>query len=55
MSNFSSLLQITDLNDFITPSQECVKPVAINKSDAPKSIKGHASIKIETDGYYQVI
>lgn len=55
MSNFSSLLQITDLNDFITPSQECVKPVAINKSDAPKSIKGRASIKIETDGYYQVI
>ena len=54
MSNFSSLLQITDLNDFITPSQDCVKPVTINKSNAPKSAKGRASIKIETDGYYEV-
>ena len=55
MSNFSGLLQITDLNDFITPSQECTKPVKIDKSNAPKSVKGHAAIKIEADGYYQVI
>ena len=54
MSNFSGLLQITDLNDFITPSQECVKPVKIDKNDAPESVKGRAAIKIEADGYYQV-
>ena len=54
MSNFSGILQITDLNDFITPSQECIKPVQIDKSNAPKSKSGSAAIKIEADGYYQV-
>lgn len=29
MSNFSGFLQLTDLNDFIKPSQECVQPVTI--------------------------
>ena len=29
MSKFSGVLQITDLDDFITPSQECVKPVKV--------------------------
>ena len=26
MAKFSGVLQLTDLDDFITPSQECVKP-----------------------------
>eukprot|EP00111_Clytia_hemisphaerica_P007584 TCONS_00022025-protein len=54
MSNFSGALQITDLNDFITPSQECIKPVQIDKNNAPKTDKGRAAIKIEADGYYQI-
>ena len=29
MSKFSGVLQITDLDDFIAPSQECVKPVKV--------------------------
>jgi len=28
---FSGILQLTDLDDFIGPSQECVKPVKIEK------------------------
>ena len=26
-SGFSGVLKLTDLDDFITPSQECIKPV----------------------------
>lgn len=51
MSKFSGALQLTDLNDFITPSQECIKPVKVEKSN---SRTGSAAIKIEADGYYQV-
>ncbi|KAJ8978044.1 hypothetical protein NQ317_013572 [Molorchus minor] len=32
MSGFSGVLQLTDLDDFITPSQECIKPVEIEKT-----------------------
>ena len=46
---FSGALQLTDLDDFITPSQECVKPVLIEKKAT--SSKG-AKIRIETDGSY---
>ncbi|XP_031627871.1 probable cytosolic Fe-S cluster assembly factor CPIJ010948 [Contarinia nasturtii] len=31
MSRFSGALQLTNLDDFITPSQECIKPVEIKK------------------------
>lgn len=31
MSRFSGALQLTNLDDFITPSQECIKPVEIRK------------------------
>jgi iron only hydrogenase large subunit-like protein len=46
---FSGVLQLTDLDDFITPSQECIKPVKIEKKVATS--KG-AKIKIEADGSY---
>ena len=46
---FSGIVQLTDLDDFITPSQECIKPVEIPKKIA--STKG-AKIKIESDGSY---
>ncbi|XP_054716273.1 cytosolic iron-sulfur assembly component 3-like isoform X2 [Uloborus diversus] len=46
-SMFSAALQISDLNDFITPSQECIKPINIQK-------KGNSSgsILISEDGEY---
>lgn len=46
-AGFSGALQLTDLDDFITPSQECIKPVKVEKKP------GHlAKIKIEDDGSY---
>lgn len=47
-SRFSGTLQITNLDDFITPSQECIKPVEIKTSKS----KTGAKIKIEEDGTY---
>ncbi|XP_029914485.1 cytosolic Fe-S cluster assembly factor narfl [Myripristis murdjan] len=50
-SQFSGVLQLTDLDDFITPSQQCVKPVKVEK----KGGKSVAKIQIEDDGsYFQV-
>ncbi|XP_076853387.1 cytosolic Fe-S cluster assembly factor narfl [Brachyhypopomus gauderio] len=50
-SNFSGVLRLTDLDDFITPSQECVKPVKVEK----KQGRSVAKIQIEDDGsYFQV-
>ncbi|XP_059061750.1 probable cytosolic Fe-S cluster assembly factor GL21135 [Achroia grisella] len=49
-SRFSGALQLTDLDDFITPSQECIKPVTIEK----KKTKTGAKIKIGEDGYFDV-
>jgi iron only hydrogenase large subunit-like protein len=49
MSKFSGVLQLTDLDDFITPSQECIKPVKVEKKVTHS--KG-AKIKIEADGSY---
>eukprot|EP00053_Salpingoeca_punica_P003240 m.42009 g.42009 ORF g.42009 m.42009 type:complete len:481 (-) comp12062_c0_seq2:200-1642(-) len=40
-------LRLTDLNDFIAPSQACIKPVEVKKVDAPKAAK----IAIEADGF----
>lgn len=48
MSKFSGALQLTNLDDFITPSQECIKPVEIKK---PKNKTG-SKITIQDDGYY---
>ncbi|CAG5011537.1 unnamed protein product [Parnassius apollo] len=49
-SRFSGALQLTDLDDFITPSQECIKPVKIEKTKT----KTGAKIKIGDDGYFDV-
>ncbi|XP_055596162.1 probable cytosolic Fe-S cluster assembly factor CPIJ010948 [Uranotaenia lowii] len=48
MSRFSGALQLTDLDDFITPSQECIKPVKI---ETTKSKTG-SKITIQDDGSY---
>ena len=50
-SSFSSFLQLTDLNDFITPSLECIKPVKVEKKEVTAS-SGSAKIRIGDDGQY---
>ncbi|KAM8960374.1 cytosolic iron-sulfur assembly component 3 [Pelodytes ibericus] len=50
-SVFSGVLQLTDLDDFIGPSQDCIKPVKVEK----KPGKAAAKIRIEDDGsYFQI-
>ncbi|NXU61300.1 NARFL factor, partial [Horornis vulcanius] len=49
-ARFSGVLQLTELDDFIAPSQECIKPVKVEKTG-----KAAAKIRIEADGsYFQV-
>ncbi|KAH0831982.1 iron hydrogenase [Lanmaoa asiatica] len=55
---FSGALTLTDLNDFITPSQACIKPV--EQLDAPENMSdaGSASTEIRIDSsgsYYEVL
>ncbi|XP_055376834.1 probable cytosolic Fe-S cluster assembly factor GI11683 [Condylostylus longicornis] len=45
MAGFSGALKLTDLDDFISPSQECIKPVEIKKGT-----KTGAKISIHNDG-----
>ncbi|KAK2491589.1 hypothetical protein MC885_016350 [Smutsia gigantea] len=50
-SPFSGVLQLTDLDDFIGPSQDCIKPMKVDKRPG----RGVAKIHIEDDGsYFQV-
>ncbi|KAK2144898.1 hypothetical protein LSH36_721g01043 [Paralvinella palmiformis] len=49
-SKFSGVLQLTDLDDFITPSQQCIKPVKIEKHPGKIS-----KIKIHETGDYMQI
>ncbi|XP_032675138.1 probable cytosolic Fe-S cluster assembly factor CPIJ010948 [Odontomachus brunneus] len=44
-SRFSGALQITNLDDFITPSQECIKPIEMKSSGS----KTGSKIKIQSD------
>ncbi len=44
---FSGILQLTDLDDFISPSQECIKPVKVEKKVATS--KGNKLTVIEQD------
>ncbi|KAJ2962550.1 hypothetical protein NQZ79_g2430 [Umbelopsis isabellina] len=48
---FSSALVLTDLNDYISPSQACIKPVEVQK----KENEEQTSIKVnEAGNYYEV-
>ncbi|UYV64500.1 NARFL [Cordylochernes scorpioides] len=49
---FSSALRLTDLNDFIHPSQECTKPVEVKK---PKIKGSKIKIGISNDGLYSQV
>ncbi|KAI6046087.1 iron hydrogenase [Pisolithus marmoratus] len=54
---FSGALTLTDLNDFITPSQACIKPVEVLNSPEDGKQPGAAftEIKIDSTGsYYEV-
>lgn len=51
MSRFSGALQLTNLDDFITPSQECIKPVEIKKGKT----KTGSKITIHDDGMHDEI
>ncbi|KAH8119419.1 iron hydrogenase [Phellopilus nigrolimitatus] len=54
---FSSALTLTDLNDFITPSQACIKPVEQSNAPEKSEDKGVASTQIHIDSagsYYEV-
>nr|CAG4639146.1 EOG090X05AC [Daphnia magna] len=50
-SRFSSVIQLTDLDDFITPSQECIKPAKTQNARQITS-SGSAKIQIGDDGTY---
>ncbi|CAL4105050.1 unnamed protein product [Meganyctiphanes norvegica] len=44
MAGFSGVLKLTDLDDFIAPSQECIKPVKVEQKS------GRGVIRIDDDG-----
>jgi iron only hydrogenase large subunit-like protein len=48
---FSGVLRLTDLDDFIGPSQECIKPVPSAKKVGVTSTVG-AKVKVSADGSY---
>ncbi|KAJ1963480.1 Cytosolic Fe-S cluster assembly factor nar1, partial [Dipsacomyces acuminosporus] len=49
--SFSGGLRLTDLNDYITPGQECIKPVEVKK----KGRANGSQIKVGQSGdYYEV-
>jgi hypothetical protein len=48
---FSSGLRLTGLDDFITPSQACIKPILVEKK-ASQNVQKEAKISIESDGTY---
>ncbi|KAJ7497310.1 iron hydrogenase [Mycena latifolia] len=53
---FSGALTLTDLNDFISPSQACIKPVEQTNKEPEKQL-GTASTEIQIDSggsYYEV-
>jgi len=60
---FSAALALTDLNDFLGPSQECIKPVNVvideEESKAPKAKEAGAAateiqIDHDTNSYYEI-
>lgn len=51
---FSGVIQITDLDDFIAPSQECIKPIGPKKQESVSSgdnrnVKARGKIRIGKD------
>ena len=48
MSKFSSALVLTDLNDYVSPGQACIKPVEVTKEEGAAATE----IRVERDGSY---
>lgn len=48
MAKFSGALQLTDLDDFIGPSQECIKPVKVERNPGLAA----STIRVSEDGRY---
>jgi hypothetical protein len=51
---FSSALVLTDLNDYISPSQACIKPVEVQKKESAEEVnrmksKIATTLQIDTD------
>eukprot|EP00163_Fabomonas_tropica_P030229 TRINITY_DN6754_c0_g2_i2.p1 TRINITY_DN6754_c0_g2~~TRINITY_DN6754_c0_g2_i2.p1 ORF type:complete len:103 (-),score=13.90 TRINITY_DN6754_c0_g2_i2:1028-1336(-) len=58
MSRFSGAVTVDTLDDFISPSQECIKPVEVKKDDKTVARieigqEGGPSLQINTDGSTQ--
>ncbi|KAI8050216.1 iron hydrogenase [Syncephalis plumigaleata] len=54
--SFSSGLILTDLNDYIAPSQECIKPVEVKKPGGTAAGSEQSAIRIDDSGqYYEVM
>ena len=48
---FSVGVKISGLDDFIAPSQDCIKPAVLETSSYQNSTRG--TIKVESDGTYK--
>jgi hypothetical protein len=49
IKNFSNVIQVNDLDDFIGPGTECIKPIPASSSKTKKSSPGISKIKISTE------
>ena len=52
---FSGILQLTDLDDFISPSQECIKPVKVEKKVATSKGKNLTITIHEVDSWLSFV
>ena len=50
---FSSALVLTDLNDYIAPSQACIKPVEIEKSEDQGPVSSNIHIDLPVHIYWR--
>ena len=49
-SGYSGIVQLNDLDDFIGPGQECIKPIKSEKPNDEIRKQRIRKIEIETDG-----
>uniref|UniRef100_A0A7S1PFX3 Iron hydrogenase large subunit C-terminal domain-containing protein n=1 Tax=Percolomonas cosmopolitus TaxID=63605 RepID=A0A7S1PFX3_9EUKA len=56
MSNFSSAIRITNLDDFIPQSQSCIKPVKLDNKPIPTSESSKHTIEFDeqSNTYYEI-
>lgn len=55
-AGFSTALRLTDLNDFLGPSQECIKPVSyIEDPEDDKKEKEQPQIGVAAVSYHSLL